>query len=253
MVGTPIHDLLADQYLWHDPPTEEIAISELEDVHVYEPTDPRLKRHVIHDRRSRNYALKSTQVPKKLIAWPRVGPILDQGEIGSCTANAALGVLMSHPFTKGLTYTEADAVQLYREETRLDNRDIPGQYEPDDTGSSGLWAMKALKARGLITGYRHAFAVTTALAALANGPLAVGTIWLKSMYEPRAGVIKVDKRSGVDGGHEWVADAWDPRGYVRLSNSWGEGWGDHGSAWLSYADFSWLLQQQGDVVQPVMA
>lgn len=237
-------------------PRERVVASELENVRLIESRDPRLRRHVVHDRRSRQYALPAASVPRKQIAWPRRGPVLDQGEVGSCTANAAVGLLMTVPFDRGRQFTEADAQQLYREETHLDDREIPGHWEPDDTGSAGIYAMKALKARGWIKSYHHAFSVSAALAALVNGPIAVGSVWLNSMMEPArgTGVLTVDSRSGEDGGHEYVVDGWNPyTGMVRMTNSWSESWGHDGSAFIAYKDFAWLLAQQGDVVQPVIA
>lgn len=224
------------------------------EVHRYEPTDPRLKRHVVHDSRSRRFALPTGAAPTTLTLWPRVGPILDQGNIGSCTANAALGLLMTQPFSTGKTWTEEDALALYHEETVLDESEIPGVYPPTDSGSSGLYAMKALQARGLISSYWSAFALDAALAALVKGPIAVGSIWLQSMFTPdKAGLIAVNRRSQVAGGHEYVVDGFDPaKGAVRITNSWGTSWGVKGQAWIKTADFGWLLSQQGDVVQPTV-
>jgi hypothetical protein len=223
-------------------------------VYEYEPTDPRLKRHVVHDPRSRAYALPEKAKPTTLIAWPRVGPVLDQGDVGSCTANAALGLLMTQPFSTGKTYTEQDALAIYHDETVLDDSEIPGQYPPTDTGSAGIYAMQALQQHGLITNYLHAFSLDAALAALVNGPIAVGSVWMNSMFDPdSSGLIKVDKRSKVAGGHEYVVDGYDPaKDAVRMTNSWGTSWGLNGQAWIKTADFQWLLSQQGDVVQPTV-
>lgn len=252
---------LSDGY---DAPTEEIRLpqGELEDIHVYEPSDPRFKRHVVHDRRSRAYALTATATPRRTVAWPRQGPIFDQNTydnrqggvgVGCCTACAGLGLLMTSPFDRGRDFTPDEVLDLYHEETVEDERDIPGVWPPEDTGSAGIYLMRVLKRRGLITAYRHAFSVNAALAALQRGPIAVGSVWLASMDEPRRGTIRVDKRTQVLGGHEYVVDAYHEQGYVRVTNSWGEHWGTSGSAWLTVADFDWLLRQQGDVVQPVVA
>lgn len=224
-------------------------------VHTYEPTDPRLGRHVTHDPRSRQYALPEAARPTSVIAWPRKGPVLDQGQVGSCTANAALGLLMTQPFSTGQTWTETDALALYHEETVLDESEIPGVYPPTDTGSSGLYAMQALRKRGLVVDYLHAFSLDAALAALVTGPIAVGSVWLQSMFTPdSSGLIKVDRRSRVAGGHEYVVDGFDPaRDAVRMTNSWGPGWSVNGQAWIMTDDFDWLLSQQGDVVQPTVS
>lgn len=225
------------------------------DVHIYEPTDPRLKRHVVHDERSRNYALPEGAKPTQPISWTRNGPVLDQGEVGSCTANAALGLMMTTPFSSGKTFTEDDALAFYHQETVLDDSEIPGEYPPDDTGSSGLWAMKTLQQQGLISGYSHAFSLNAALTALQNGPIAVGSVWVDSMMDPgKDGTLTVNKRSQVDGGHEYVVDGYDPtRDAVRMTNSWGTSWGINGQAWIKTVDFQWLLSQEGDVVQPTVS
>ena len=68
-------------------------------VHVYEPHDPRLGRHIVHDSRSPRVrqAVETTALPTRSIEHKRNGPIFDQGEIGSCTANAARGLLLTGP------------------------------------------------------------------------------------------------------------------------------------------------------------
>ena len=215
------------------------------------PTDPRLGRHVLHDSRSRAFdlaKLAGPRLPTTAIRWARTGPVFDQ-DIGCCTACAALGLLMTEPFATGPIYTLADAHDFYSAETRIDG--VRGVWPPTDTGSTGLAAMKVLKRRGQITGYSHAFSPAVAVAALARGPVAVGTIWLNSMFEPVNGRIYLDPASGVAGGHEYVIDGWEPRTKrVHMTNSWGTGWGKAGGATFEWADFAWLLAQRGDAVQP---
>ena len=220
----------------------------------YEPTDPRLGRHVAHDERSRSFPLTGAFIPSKPIDWHRDdADVFDQGDLGCCTAAAALGLLVTAPYKRpGRIFNIADIHGVYRDATAIDP--FPGTWPPDDTGSNGLAAMKVLRKRGWTTGYRWAFSPAVALAALAHGPIAVGTVWLDSMFTVRRGLVVIDRKSPVAGGHEWVADGWDPRfRRVRMTNSWGTGWGDGGRAWLRYTDFAWLLNQQGDVVQPILA
>ena len=157
--------------------------------------------------------------------------------------------MMTQPFTTGAVYTLADAHDFYSAETRLDG--IRGVYPPTDTGSNGLAAMKVLKRRGLIAAYAHAFSPVVAVAALTRGPIAVGTIWVESMFSPKSGRIVVDRRSPVAGGHEYLIDGWDPSTrHVHMTNSWGASWGVGGGAEIDFDDLKWLLAQHGDAVQP---
>lgn len=222
------------------------------EVRTFTPVDGRLGRHQVHDPRSRAFALPTGARPTKRVVHTRHDPVWDQGAIGSCTANAALALLVTGPNWNGhASFTEADAVALYGEETRLDDREIPGHYPPDDTGSAGVYSMAALRARGLIASYWHGFSTTAVLSELALRPVSVGIPWYESMFDPdpRTGLITVDRRSGIAGGHQIPLDEINPsRKQVGLTNSWGEGWGLGGRAYLAYADLTALLGDGGDAV-----
>jgi hypothetical protein len=214
----------------------------------------RLGRHVLHDPRSREYDARAIERPRPLVTTLHactVGP-WDQGDIGSCTANAALGCLVTDP-NRG-TYTEADAVKLYQAETQLDDSDIAGHYPPDDTGSTGLWSMKALQQAGVIRSYRHAFRLTTVLHLLLDGPVSTGVTWYESMFNVDAdNTIVCDFGSQVAGGHQICLVGLDvDREAVRVRNSWGTGWADGGYAWLRWEDYDRLLADNGDAVVPVV-
>lgn len=229
-------------------------------------------RKVQHDPRSLAYPVGV--LPKsalRSVRWTRRIPVLDQLRLGSCTTNAGTGALAtdsvgrtaptsvtitpaaaaaSHgtfgPGTRALD--ETFAVDLYKLATILD--DVPGQYPPEDTGSSGLGVAKALKALGLLASYSHAFSVGAVRSALQQGPVIIGTVWYLSMESPEAdGRIPVDPASGVAGGHEVVLDEYDAiNDRFWLTNSWGPGWGVEGRGYLTAADLQALLAQQGDVV-----
>jgi hypothetical protein len=231
---------------------------------TFHHVDPRLGRHLVHDDRSRKFALSTAPLPKVPVLHDRAIPILNQGDLGSCTANAQLGMLASGPFpallkARGIDvtrWTEDDAVSLYEQETSLDDREIPGRYPPEDTGSAGLYACQASRARGWISGYRHAFTTPTALGWLGRQPISIGIPWFNSMFEPdpRSHIVAVNRRSGIAGGHQVCLDGIDPKwSMVRLANSWGTSWGDHGRAWLSFSDLRYLLSQGGDAVTAVVA
>lgn len=207
----------------------------------------RLGRHVEHDPVSRAYA--ATHVPLRSASWTRHGPVFDQGDLGSCTGNALAGALITGPlYVQGRDLTEKDAVRLYEEATRLDR--IYGHYPPDDTGSSGLAVAKAAKSRGLIAGYRHAFSLSTALAALGAGPVIVGTNWYEGFDVPKDGQLLL--AGEIRGGHEYVLDAVDVAGkFVHMTNSWSAAWGNQGGAILSFETLERLLHEQGDCTIPV--
>ncbi|TVZ96531.1 hypothetical protein [Streptomyces sp. BK340] len=222
----------------------------------------RLGRHVEHDPRSLRYAHgvlpESTVRP---VQWQRRVDIFDQGSLGSCTGNAAAGVLATDsaagPGATSVTVKgvarpvdEALAVDLYKMATTLDS--VRGSYPPDDTGSSGLGVAKALKGWGLASGYTHAFSLTALKSALQSGPAMIGIIWLNSMFDPKGdGTLPVDRKSGLAGGHEIVVSGWDGKRF-RLDNSWGGSWGDAGSCWVAETDMTWLLTQDGDVTVPAL-
>ncbi|MGY5048312.1 hypothetical protein ACWDE0_22170 [Streptomyces sp. 900105755] len=237
----------------------------------------RLGRHVEHDPRSLRYA--HGVLPKsaiKSVSWTRRIPILDQGNLGSCTGNAGTGVLgtdsagrtatgtvtisaagaaASHGlFTAGEhTLDEDFAVKLYSLATILDG--ISGQYPPTDTGSTGIGVAKALKALGLASGYTHAFSIAALNSALQTGPVMIGITWYNSMFDPKNdGQIVVDPSSGVAGGHELELNAFDATtSEYEVPNSWNETWGKDGCGYFPTAALTSLLSAQGDVTVLALA
>jgi len=219
----------------------------------FEPNDVRLGRHVVHDARSRRYAVRAADPATLRSVRHEINiPILDQGNVGSCTGHAAVANMGYEKFwataqefiQPNEENAQQFAVTIYSEATRLDP--WPGQYLPEDTGSDGLSVAKALHQRDMIAGYQHALGINATLTALASQPVIVGTVWLSSMYRPGPdGKLTV---SGYeDGGHEYCLDELDVENKrVWLRNSWGTTWGRAGRAWMSWADLDKLLQNYGD-------
>jgi len=91
--------------------------------------------------------------------------------------------LMTDPlWRKGRKLDEVQARILYGMATKLDG--LPGEFPPDDTGSSGLGAAKAAKALGYISAYHHAFGLDHALAALPSGRSSSGSNGSKGATSP---------------------------------------------------------------------
>ena len=211
----------------------------------------RLGRHINHDPRSRDYAAAgATQIVS--VSHQATGLPLDQGKIGSCTANALCGALDSVPNFKGANpLTESDAVSLYELETKLEGQ----PYPPNDPGGSGLMVCKAAKERGLISSYRHAFGIQRALEALVLRPVITGIGWYTSFDHPdtSTGLVEIGPGATVRGGHEIVADGIDAeKKLVWFWNSWGSGWGLGGRFCMSFDTWDRLLQEDGDVTVPVL-
>lgn len=231
------------------------------------PQRPGLGRVKHHDPRNLDYAhgvLPASAI--KSVTWARHTPILDQGQLGSCTGNALTGALGTDSASRTATAqvtVKADgkgvfkagsysldedfAVKAYELNTRLD--DIAGQYPPDDTGSSGPACGKSAQQLGLVTGYTHAFTYDAFRSALQSGPVLIGIDWYNSMFDPAAdGQITVDTSSGLAGGHELVVREYDAVNDIAwVDNSWGASWGVNGRGYFKGADLRALLAAGGDV------
>jgi hypothetical protein len=211
---------------------------------------PLLGRHVNHDPQSRRYAFRARRVLVDTAHTRRIA-VLDQGQLGSCTGNAALGCIGTDPFytTEPATmdWSEGQAVEVYSEATSIDP--WPGAWPPDDTGSDGLSVAKVLQDHGWVSGYQHAFSLPDALSALVDRPVITGTNWYESMFDPSpTGEVRVTAGSQLAGGHEYVADRLDvTNGRVWFTNSWGTGWGAAGRFWMSFDTWQRLLSEDGDV------
>ncbi|MEU5426826.1 C1 family peptidase [Streptomyces olivoreticuli] len=218
----------------------------------------RLGRHVEHDPRSRAYALSEDLLPgayTSVVHTVRI-PVLDQGDLGSCTGNAAEALVGSDPLYDTIPDTvaarptgdtgtdEQQAVALYAAASRLDG--IQGQYPPTDTGSTGLAVAKATQKAGLISGYQHTFGLDATLKALSITPVIVGVNWYEGFDTPdQTGLVSIS--GSVRGGHEFLLYGLDTSTQTVLArNSWGTNWGASGCFTFSFDDLGRLLAEQGD-------
>ncbi|MGA8360115.1 MAG: hypothetical protein WB793_00650 [Candidatus Dormiibacterota bacterium] len=209
----------------------------------------RLGRHIVHDPRSRNFPAEGAAAIMSVV-HNATGLPLNQGDIGSCTANALCGALNSVPdFKGGAPRTETDAITLYELETKLEG----DPYPPNDPGGSGLEVCKAAVQLGWISSYQHAFSLEDALLALVLRPVITGIGWYTSFDTPSAdGLVVIAMGATVRGGHEVVADQIDaPNKLVWFWNSWGPTFGVGGRFCMSFDTWQQLLNESGDVTVPI--
>ena len=219
-----------------------------------------LGRHVEHDPRSLGYEVSADLLPTDLksTVHARNIPILDQGQLGSCTGNDAVGRTGVDPNydpiphdnkskpTGDASGDEKLAVSVYGDATHLDN--VPGSYPGQDTGSTGLAAAKAEQKRGTIAGYQHAFNFDTALKALMLFPLGFGCNWYEGMDTPDANG-NVAKTGSVRGGHQFTIRELDVEGQrVGCDNSWSTSWGLSGRFYIPFDVFGQLIDEDGDLI-----
>lgn len=213
----------------------------------------RLGRHIEHDPRSKNYPFEAATVELHTTYHGHYGGILDQGQLGSCTGNATAGAVNTRPLDQPKIdmrnpLVEADALALYERATVLDG--FPGEYPPDDTGSSGIAAAKAAVEKGYCGSYRHTFSIDAALQALMHGPLSLGIAWYEGFDDPDAsGLIKIAGQ--IRGGHQIVSDGFYletdlAQSIVECRNSWGLGYGVRGRMHMTVSTLQQLLEDSGD-------
>lgn len=212
--------------------------------------DMRLGRHVNHDPRSRGYS-GAANAAINSIMWTRRSPIFDQGNLGSCTGNAASGIVATDSKWRNgrVDCTEPDAVRIYSRATQIDS--YKGTYPPTDTGSDGLSVMKVLKEQGYVKAYNHAFSFNAVATALQTTPVICGITWLEDCYYPNADGL-VSYSGQADGGHEFVVRGLDMSNrLVICDNSWADSWGAAGSFKFTFDDFTKAMKNNGDVTIPV--
>jgi len=216
----------------------------------YAHPHPKLGRHVNHDSESRRFTFRTEGLQIKSVVHQRHIPILDQGEVGSCTGDAGIGNLGTSPLFDNLAHNpysldQAGVLKLYNDEENLDG---DGPYPPNDNGSSGLTCAKVLAHAGVITSYQHCFDISSVLLALSAYPFLFGCDWHERMFTPDADG-RVRPTGAIAGGHEILCREFDQNGErLIFDNSWGESWGLRGRFYLTLKDFESLLNNDGDVI-----
>lgn len=210
------------------------------------PTSRVLGRHVVHDPRSRGFALpvavdRSAWYSRTLRVYD---PIPNPNQVhGNCTGVSKCVMFNTAGNRRtGLVLDMDDADRFYSLATTLDPWE--GSWRPDDTGSSGLAAAQAAQRLGWGGEYRWLFGGADEVVSTVVGgrPVSVGTAWYDSMFYPDlAGVVHIGGQ--IAGGHQWTARGYDKARDQIIGRCW---WGTFRDFRISRADLDTLLADDGD-------
>lgn len=207
-------------------------------------------RHPDHDRAASKYPARRllTATAATYKYWYQ-GTKLDQEATGTCVAHALGHRRANSPvIIDGITHQWA--IDLYVEATG------------DNSLQEGTWAQvvaRRMLERSEISGF---YWVNTPeelrQAVLTIGPVAVGTYWYNSMFDPISKYsnkyLVVDPTSGIAGGHEYLVNGINlfptsGKPFYRILNSWGDQWGKGGTARIECEKLEDLIfNNDGDAV-----
>lgn len=213
------------------------------------PTDKLigLGRRYVEDARDRRFLIPRLASSRTARSWASP-TVLDQAATPQCVGYATWKFLQSGPV---VNHPPADftPTDIYHAAQELD--EWPGT---DYEGTSVRGAFKALRARGYIEAFLWGYDVETVVGHLLEvGPVLMGTTWDYDMFTPDRWNY-IWRGGGAAGGHAFLLvgvnrtrrnpDA--SMGAVRMINSWGPRWADHGRAWISFNTLGSLIQDDGE-------
>lgn len=221
------------------------------ELHVVEieQTDPRLGRHIVHDPRSRGFAV-ATRPPvdiRRSFRHRVLGPVpIPRQTIGNCTGvDQCVRADAQGNRVRGVTLGMQTADAIYARATQLDPFD--GTYPPSDGGSSGLAAAMAAKEAGIVERYEWIFGgVEQLLAVLVDHPVGVGTRWYRGMFDTDPATFLVHPTGSVAGGHQWAIVGYNVRLAAFEGMCWWGDWASSGLFRIRKDDLSDLLADDGD-------
>lgn len=213
---------------------------------------PSFGRIYAPDSRDRRFpmrlVLEETPFPTILEKRDRVyrsGPVLDQGQTGTCVGHGWAGWLQGAPL---MTKTGPAPFAIYDAAILIDEWN-DNDYDPGrQFGTSVRAGVQVLQSLAHVKSYVWAESVDDIrawhLAGL--GTVVLGLNWYEGMMETTDfGYIYAT--GGVVGGHCIKSTGWsDKRDALRIQNSWGVSWGQFGRAWIPRKDLEFLLADQGE-------
>lgn len=220
----------------------------------------------------RDFSLLGAPVLKSVSALPPsvdlesyCGPVFDQGQEGSCTANAGAGNL-EYLFRR----FKEDALIFSRAFLYYQERLLDGSLKEGDCGSTGRSSCKAMNQFGVCLdsampyvegdfntaptadqlaaaleypsgAYHQVNSVADVKSCLASGyPVLIGfTVYdsFESEETASTGIMPIPDKATeqVLGGHEVLVIGYDnSRRALKVRNSWGASWGANGNFWMPY-------------------
>lgn len=208
-------------------------------------------------------------IPNKYSLRAKMGPVYDQGQLGSCTANALCGLIQYLlPKAVNNSFFNGSRLFLYYNERKLEgtiNQDS-GAYL--HTGIATLkqfgicpetdWPYDILKysflppsisytnalKRKVLTAYGIPMNITSMKQAIFKGlPFVIGIVVFSSFESEEVSKTGVVPMPGINeqtlGGHAVLCIGYDDTTRRFLcKNSWGPNWGDKGYFTIPYAYFS---------------
>lgn len=171
------------------------------------------------------------------------GYYLDQKQTNSCVGYCCAQWAQTSPVR---TKLPADfGLVIYKRALQID--EFNGEQ---DTGTSIRAGVKVLEEQNRVERYVWAYSAEEVKQwILAFGPVIVGTTITQGMRDIAGPGWYMNPTGNPLGGHAYLLIGYSKsRHAFRMINSWSQGWGDKGKAWLRYGDLDSLLRAQGDAV-----
>jgi hypothetical protein len=202
---------------------------------------------------NRRYRVTAPVDLAKQSVWWLGGVVLDQGQEGSCVGHGVVAEWLASPVRGNLgNYTTLGAqIEGHRRAVDLYNRakEVDEFEGVNYDGTSVRAGLLVGRERGWYSGFNWAFNLTELRAALQTGPVVIGIDVLASMYDTQPNGDWAPSGPPV-GGHCCLVTGYSPaysgRGpRYRIRNSWGQGWGSNGNAYIAPADLDRILFAAG--------
>jgi C1A family cysteine protease len=241
-------------------------------------------RRDVKDARDHMYEGRGTALPASVDLRPHCPPVMDQGQLGSCTAHGITGALRYLILKAGQRDFDMSRLQLYYDERVIEGsvKEDAGAEIRDGIKSAAkiglahekLWPYNikkfaskptarvytdAAKFRAL-TYKRVNVDIMQMKSVLASGfPIVIGFSVFESFESDaatRTGVIPMPdlNREQLLGGHcTYVVGYGQKEGYFTVRNSWNTDWGDKGDCYMpegyigssSFGSDYWVIQSDG--------